>query len=91
MGYKEEFETIWAMYPRKIARATALRAYTARRKEGMGYDEAWQAVRLYARDREGEDEKFTMHCSSFFGKHRRGWEDYRVAEKSRPSHYRGVW
>jgi len=94
MDYEGEFNEIWKLYPRRVARRRALGAYRQRRKEGMTFEEAMAAVKAYASERKGEEERFTMHCASFFGKIRRGWEDYVTEDaegRGGPDHYLSAW
>lgn len=81
-----EFDAIWARYPRKLNRAGALKAFIARRREGIAAEELAAAVRHYAESRRGEDPSFAMHGATFFGPNER-WRDYvqGVPEDSRPT------
>lgn len=71
------FDTLWKTYPRKVGKADALRAYRARLKEGATPEQLLTAVKAYAKSREGEDEKFTMHPSTFLGTGER-WVEFLV-------------
>ncbi len=81
--FTDEFEKVWADYPRKVAKASALRAYSARRKEGVTIQSLHQGVLKYAASRNGEPGKFTMHCSTFFGTDRRWEEDFQPGKNSK--------
>lgn len=71
----DEFSRLWAEYPRSTNRAGALRAFKARRREGVTFDELERAVLRYRNLRSGEDERFTLHGSTFFGPSER-WKDF---------------
>lgn len=72
-----EFDAIWSDYPRKIARKDALKAYQARRREGVLAEELARSVPLFAQamKREKRDQDKIMHGSTFFGPGER-WRDY---------------
>lgn len=83
----EEFMEVWAQYPKRARgqsnpRAEALRAYRAARlgrpgSSAASYGELLGATVTYAafRGRKGEDARFTMMASTFFGPGER-WRDY---------------
>ena len=67
-----DFDEAWALYPRKLERGRALRAYTATRRRGASAEDLLTATRHYAADRAGEPdpdkrERFTKHAATFFG------------------------
>jgi len=70
-----EFQEIWGHYPRRLNKAGALSAYSARRKEGVSFEELLKATINYAKVREGEEQTFTLHPTTFFGTKKR-YEDY---------------
>lgn len=76
-SFEAEFDVLWAEYPRKVARADALKAYNARRKAGVDSTELAIAVKNYAEDcRINEREaRFILHGATFFGPSER-WKDY---------------
>jgi hypothetical protein len=75
LSMENQFEGIWQSYPRKVGKQAAFRAFQARRREGIAVDLLAQAVRNYADLRRGQDQKFTMHASTFFGPDKK-FEDY---------------
>ena len=70
------FDQVWELYPRKIGRKAALRAFAATIKaKRASATDLVKASEHYAAMRLGEDPKFTMHGSTFFGPDER-WRDY---------------
>lgn len=77
-----EYEHIWSIYPKRVAKRKGYHAYAATRK-GRPKDEEpivsarilYMATKAYAKSREGEDQEFTMHPATFFG------TDYRWRDK----------
>lgn len=84
--YIRDFETAWAKYPRKIAKAQAFKAYQARRREGIPTAQLLTAVTHYAQDCEAEhrETRYRLHGSTFFGSGER-WKDYSRANGARPA------
>ena len=70
-----EFEILWMLYPRKLAKQAALKAFLARRREGVSFDDLTVAVDHYAKACEGKEPQFILHGATFFGPNRR-WADY---------------
>jgi hypothetical protein len=75
--YETEFATCWALYPRKLAKRDALKAYTARRRAGAEAEELHRATERFAAAmaREGRPRDKVMHGSTFYGPGER-WRDY---------------
>lgn len=73
--YDEEFDALWQIYPRRINKVNAYKAFRASVKRGASMEELTLAVRNYASERVGQDEQYTMHGATFFGKSER-WRDY---------------
>lgn len=71
----ETFDMTWAIYPRKLNRKGAEKAWLARVKAGADPATLFRATVNYARLREGRDPTTTMHGATFFGPNDR-WEDY---------------
>lgn len=80
-GYPQEFVDLWEIYPRRSggdSKQMAYRAYRARRKEGIGDQEIYDAVVRYAafcRETGKDGTQYIMQMASFLGPQRRGWED----------------
>jgi hypothetical protein len=86
------FESWWALYPRKIGKQAAGRAYLRvlrRAKTRQEARELWQAlmagVRQYAAERKAEDSRFTAHAQTWLNQGR--WEDEpsRQGSSTKPS------
>jgi len=73
--YSDEFETMWKIYPRRINKGGALKAYNSTLKRGADASELLLAVKKYAADRIGAEEQYTLHAQTFFGPNER-WRDY---------------
>jgi hypothetical protein len=75
--YSPEFEGAWSQYPNKTNKKGALKAYTARRREGVEHAELELAVAGYARSirAAGTEAEFIMHGATFFGPNER-WKEY---------------
>ncbi len=75
--YPQDFEILWEIYPRKLNKKGAFKAYLARLKEGAKSDELLRAAENYLRSikDKGTAERFIMHASTFFGADKR-YEDY---------------
>jgi hypothetical protein len=65
--FGRDFESVWSIYPRKVAKAAARRAYTARRRAGVPAETLLSATRNYADATVGTPERFVMHAATFFG------------------------
>lgn len=70
-----DFAAVWAIYPRKLNRKGAEKAWTARVRSGVDPADLHRATENYARLRDGEDPSTTMHAATFFGPNDR-WADY---------------
>ena len=77
-NHAQEFERIWEIYPKQVARLKAAKAYAASRKGRKKHKhpptsarELHEATRRYAKVCEGEEDEFILHASTFFGPDRR--------------------
>ena len=84
---KQDYEEVWKLYPRKVAKQKGYHAYAAARK-GSRKDSKptearslFEATKRYARARAGEDEQYTMHASVFFGPDER-WKEKHIKPKT---------
>ncbi len=70
-----EFETLWQLYPRKIGKPKALKAYEKARKNGATFDEVKQGIEAYRRQIEAlkTDTEYIKHGSTWFNNE--GWKD----------------
>ena len=67
VDYSSEFEAMWQIYPRRIDKAKAWRAWQARLREGHTGDEMLAAVTRYAKAVQGKDAQYVKHAATFFG------------------------
>lgn len=67
VAFDADFSAVWEIYPRRIERSKALKAYTARRKAGICADDLLAATRNYATSVIGRDPSFIKHGATFFG------------------------
>jgi hypothetical protein len=75
VDYSADFEEVWEIYPRRVNKAGAYKAYCATVKRGASICDLMNAATEYATRRAGQDESYTLHCSTFFGPDER-WRDY---------------
>ena len=75
--FEDDFKECWKSYPRKIARKSALSAYTAQRNKSVDAPTLLKATLNFAEQmrREQRSEDKIMHGSTFYGPHDR-WEDF---------------
>ncbi|MDD5547177.1 MAG: hypothetical protein PHO67_08510, partial [Candidatus Omnitrophica bacterium] len=72
----EEFSAFWTAYPRKIAKADALKAWKAREKDKtLDTSELMAAVATYTKQMAGKELEYVMHPATFLGPALR-WKDY---------------
>lgn len=75
-GHREPtFADCWNIYPRKLARKKAEKAWTARIRSGCAAQQLYDATVHYAKHRAGQDGSYTMHGSTFYGPDDR-WLDF---------------
>jgi len=69
-GYSPDFEELWKVYPRKIEKGKAYRAYKQRIKEGYTTLKLLKSVTQYNQQikREQTEAKYIKHCSTFIGR-----------------------
>jgi len=68
--YSPDFEELWKVYPRKIEKGKAYRAYKQRLKEGYTTLKLLKSVTQYNQQikREQTEAKYIKHCSTFLGR-----------------------
>lgn len=71
----EEFEEIWAIYPRRVNKKETYKKYVATRARGVPFEVLIHAAKEYAARQVGQEERFTLHGSTFFGPNER-WRDF---------------
>lgn len=67
-----QFEAFWQIYPRKVGKQAALKAWVKARKTASA-QQILEGARTYARQRDGEDPMYTAHPSSWLNAGR--WDD----------------
>ena len=73
--YFEEFEVLWAIYPRKLGKIATYKKVATLFKDGVTFVNLLKATENYAKLRSGEEAQFTMHPQTFYGSSRR-YEDF---------------
>jgi len=75
--YREDFEAVWKLYPRKRNRKGAYKAYVTRRRSGIEAGELERATIGYARHvkLEGTEERYVLHGATFYGPNER-WREW---------------
>jgi hypothetical protein len=82
-GLTEDFEVVWKIYPKRVAKQKGYHAYSATRKgrngkPGVTARLLFEATERYAFARAGEEGEFTLNPATFFG------PDERWKEKHKP-------
>lgn len=72
-GYTDDFEEFWRIYPRRIEKKSAFKAWKTALKSGATADEITAGAARYAKYRAGEPERFTKHPSTWLNQG--CWED----------------
>lgn len=70
-----EFEALWRLYPRKIGKPKALKAYERARKNGATFEDVKQGIEAYRRQIEAlkTATEYIKHGSTWFNNE--GWKD----------------
>ena len=76
---EQEFTEFWQIYPRRIARLAAMKAYKRARKLA-DKDKIHGAAKRYADERNGKDPTFTAHAATWLNAGR--WDDYTPEQKT---------
>lgn len=77
------FADCWKVYPRKLARLKAEKAWKARIRSGVDAQQLYDATVHYAKHRSGQDGSYTMHGSTFYGPDDR-WLDFLAPSTAEP-------
>ena len=74
-SFEDEFDALWALYPRKQGRQAALKAYSRDRKNGASYDAVKAGIEAYVNyiRAEGTEDRFIKQGSTFFNQ--AAWQD----------------
>lgn len=93
-GFTEDFELVWKIYPKRVAKQKGYHAYAATRKGRNGAPPVsarllFEATERYAFSRQGQEAEFTMHSSTFFGVDERWKEKHKpkTNSKARPKEW----
>lgn len=80
--YNDEFEELWQLYPRKVGKTNALKAYIKARKNGTTFEEVKQGIENYRRQIEakGTATEYIKHGSTWFNQE--SWNDEYTATPS---------
>lgn len=78
MNYSEQFEQLWAIYPRKIGKALAYKKYQLAIKKGAKYDDIFHGVIGYKDYTANTDKQYIAHMATFINQER--WLDNYSAE-----------
>ena len=70
-----EFETLWKLYPRKIGKPKALKAYQKARKNGVSFEEVKQGIENYNAEIKAKQtgSEYIKHGSTWFNNE--SWND----------------
>ena len=87
----QDYEHVWRIYPKRVAKRKGLHAYTATRKGREGGPPVsalalYEATKKYAKAREGEEAEFILNPATFFGPDER-WKERHTARTN--SHAKG--
>ena len=93
-GLNEDYELIWKIYPKRVAKQKGYHAYAATRKgrngkPGVTARRLYDATLKYAQARRGEDSEFIMHPSTFFGPDERWKEKHKAKTNSKTKGTKG--
>ena len=78
-SYTPQFNEFWSVYPRKISKTDAAKAWNTLIKSGTSIDEIIKATRNYATECQGKEMKFIKHAATFLKNDR--WKDYLEVDK----------
>jgi hypothetical protein len=73
--YHDDFVECWKIYPKKLGKQRAYKAYVTRRRQGVDKADLLLACVNYKRSMNGTDETYIKHASTFFGPDEH-WRDY---------------
>lgn len=85
---RKDYEVVWSIYPRRVAKQKGYHAYAATRKGRNGGPPVtarrlYEATLKYARAREFEEAEFIMHPATFFGPDERWKERHKPKTNSK--------
>lgn len=82
--YTPQFDEFWSVYPRKVSKTDAVKAWNTLIKSGTSIDEIITATRNYATECQNKEMQFIKHAATFLKNDR--WKDY--LEANGPSTYK---
>lgn len=90
--FEMEFEAIWDIYPKRVRKGAAVKAYIATRRKGTSFAVLLDATSGYKQDRRGEEAQYTERASTFFGDEA-GWKDHsaKTNGQTKPKRKDGQW
>jgi len=93
-GLTEDFELVWKIYPKRVAKQKGYHAYAATRKGRNGDPPVkarllFEATERYAFARQGEEAEFTLHPATFFGPDERWKEKHKPKTNSKAKGQKG--
>lgn len=68
-----DFDRFWSHYPRKVGKVPARKAWAKAVKSGADPETIIAGSERYARERKGEDDKYTAHAATWI--HGQRWDD----------------
>lgn len=78
--YTPQFDEFWSVYPRKVSKTDAAKAWNTLIKFGTSIDEIITATRSYAAECQGKEMQFIKYPSTFLRNDR--WKDHLTAGSS---------
>jgi hypothetical protein len=69
----DSFREFWSVFPRRVAKEAAAKAYAAAKKRGATDEALLDGAKRYARERAGQEPRYTKHPSTWL--HDGCWED----------------
>lgn len=72
--YTPQFDEFWSVYPRKVSKTDAAKAWNTLIKSGTSIDEIITATRNYATECQGKEIQFIKHAATFLRNDR--WKDH---------------
>lgn len=91
----DEYEQVWRIYPKRVAKQKGLHAYSATRKgrngkPGVSARKLFNATLNYAKVRQGEDAQYLMNPETFFGTSER-WKEKVIARTNTKAKGKQQW
>jgi hypothetical protein len=93
-GLTEDFDLVWKIYPKRVAKQKGYHAYSATRKGRNGDPPVtarllFEATQRYAFARQGEEGEFTLNPATFFGPDERWKEKHKPKTNSKTKGQKG--